>query len=497
MSSSIESKAREWFDAGCEALDSHPADLTAAVTAFTRSIFLCPHVGSTWYMRGEAYFRMCDFRTALVNFRRAQVLDPSSVDIRQRLSQLHFVLGRLSLESNDIPSAVRSFTCALDLQPTNTDYWIFRIKAWIRGKSYGRALAELNEFITSPSSEDYFQTKQQQQQNQAGNQTGRTHRNKTHRSKASESYIDSKDVPNDRNNLLDPDYDDGSGEPHPEDSFLSEEHVPVDFSASSQAPSLLTARGRSSALTLFRTVQALILRAKLHVLLARSDLALRDAGWALHLAPGNSEVTALLENLSQKAEFLYGAAVAHVLAGEKELAIEELTKALELNPHQVKFYSMRSGLLRDAKRYDDALKDIKTAISISDSLRLARRMRRQQEQEHAHAHNSDSMPTESDHRQRDGSMESKTSISSNPTVSTSPTFVTGLDEEYEEKDEEQKELEKSLALTFNGLGVEYFQSDAQNSTKESNSKQSILSAISFCPFVFSSLLSGVVTSLIR
>lgn len=430
MADAIDAKAHEWFTAGCASLDSHPADLLSAISSFTRAIFLCPDAGVLWYHRGESYFRLCDFHAAMVNFRRAHALD-SAPNIRIRLSQLHFILGRLALDSGDIPSAVRSFTAALDLQPDNTDFWIFRIKAWIRGKSYGKALAELNEFITHPAAAEYLQngannpaalTAAQREENRVRRERRRHQRDQERAKHAAEDGIDTSHID-------EPQSDDDAGDDEPAQA----DSAPLDLD-SSPAPALLTARGRATALSLWRTVQALILRAKLHVLLSRSDLALRDAGWAIHLAPSNPEVVALLETLSQKAEFLYGTAVAHVLAGEKDAAIVELSKALELNPHQVKFYSMRSRLLRDSHRYDDALKDIKMALSISESMRAARRAKREAEMAAQATENNNS------ESQNGGA-----------------TFVTAPNDEEEEKTPEQAELENSLALTFNGLGVQYFQ----------------------------------------
>ena len=85
-----------------------------------------------------------------------------------------------------------------------------------------------------------------------------------------------------------------------------------------------------------------------------------------------------LETLAQKAEFLYGAAVAHLLAGQPHEAIGELTRALELNPNQIKFYSLRAGLLRKQAEYDEALKDLKMALNIHHSVKNARRVKQQQ-----------------------------------------------------------------------------------------------------------------------
>lgn len=487
---SIESKARDWFDQGVSALTSHPCDLVGAISCFSRSVFLVPSAAGFQH-RGEAFLRACDFRSALLNLRRAHAMSPESEPIRARLAQLHFIGGRLHLDAGGVSEAVRSFGEALALQPRNTDFWIFRIKAWIRGKSYGQALGELNRFIAHPTSEVYFvhpttTTTQMPQTNSggpvdSGSNVAHSGPHAAHRPHPS-SFTDA-----DGDGDFDYDAEDGGGG-QGDGEFVADEG-PLDLDSSSAVPAVLTDRGRATRLSLARTVQALILRAKLHVLLDRSDLALRDAGWAHRLAPGHAEVKALLESLAQKADFLYGSAMAHLLAGHAQHAITDLTRALELSPSQTKYYALRAQLLRQDQKYDDALRDLKQALSIAQTTRRAKRAKQRAEAKAAAAAaagldaNSQSTAAEEQH-----------------------TFVTAAseededdDEEDDEKDEQQIELEKSLALTFNGLGVQYYQSGtsrapARTRTRTRQSRHAVAHTFALLPPLLSSPRIGTVTS---
>jgi tetratricopeptide (TPR) repeat protein len=439
MTDQIEDAAARFFDQGVSRMNAVPPDLPSAVIFFSRALFLCPNSPALHAHHGESLLRLCDFSAALLAFRKAHILSPNDESIRIRLSQLHYISGRLLFENGESECAASSFTMALELNPKYLDAWLLRIKSWIRGKFYGRALHELNTFIhQSDNDREIEQQKteelllQIQQQENIQQQT--TKKEEEHkRTTDSETGI----LPSESHDESSPD-----------------RALPSNLDSASSEPALLrsatnaaTARANASELSLWRTVQALILRAKLHILLERSDLALRDAGWAQSLDPRNKEVHALLTALAHKAEALYGNATAHVLAGEPAAALTALTRALELNPNDIKCYSMRASLLRADKKFDEALRDLKQALQITVAMRHARL----QAQETS-LHN-----TSLDKSQQSHPQDPQEQLAGGRTFLSEVTLTEDIGVIDEEKDSQQIELEKSLALTFNGLGVEYFE----------------------------------------
>jgi len=438
----IDQAAERLFSQGVARMNALPADLTGAVSCFTRALYLVPSAAPLHAHRGEALLRLCDLSAAVLSFRRAHALDPSDQSIRVRLAQLHYMQGRLHLDSGETEHAAAEFSEALALHPRYSDCWLLRIKAWIRGRSYGRALHELNTFITHEDSEGYFA--EQEQRAHHSEQTGveplKQQESKEEGGGDEQAYAPVREPLPDQ--ALPANLDTAAAEP----ALLRARSIQaVDGAAAAgaePAASMAVAVPSASAvsdLSLWRTVQALILRAKLHVLLERSDLALRDAGWAHALSPSNAEVAELLQTLAQKAESLYGTATAHVLAGQPDQAIGALTRALELNPNDVRCYSMRAALLRAQKRYDEALKDLKGALQITVQQRRIRNLQR-------------------------GAQAGAASDDPESKLAGGQTFLSevalGADEAGaadEEKDEQQLALEKSLALTFNGLGVQYYE----------------------------------------
>lgn len=52
------------------------------------------------------------------------------------------------------------------------------------------------------------------------------------------------------------------------------------------------------------------------------------------------------------------------IAGRLDLALGDLTKAIEIDPDQFRFYFGRGSLLRDAGRYQEAIDDFSRAITL-------------------------------------------------------------------------------------------------------------------------------------
>jgi hypothetical protein len=108
---------------------------------------------------------------------------------------------------------------------------------------------------------------------------------------------------------------------------------------------------------------------------------------------------------------------------------------------------MRANILRSRHRFDDALHDLKLGLNIAVGARQARQLNRMA----AAAKESESGSNLS------GASQQQSFLTQDPEA---------LLDEGEDKDAQQLELEKSLAMTFNGLGVQYFQSVRSDGEEE-------------------------------
>jgi tetratricopeptide (TPR) repeat protein len=463
----IEHAAERLFTQGVARMNALPPDLPGAVSCFSRALFLAPTAAPLHAHRGEALLRLCDLSAALLSFRRAHTLAPTDGAIRARLAQLHYMQGRLHLDAGETEHAAAEFSEALVLQPRYSDCWLLRIKAWIRVRSYGRALHELNAFITHEDSEGYFREQEQKTQRSSLEKRNETHGQDSkeeeqhhHGGEEDDRFEPTRPVrPQSPDRALPANLDDATAAEPP---LLRARSVQAAASTASNATAVAAVSSSDgvSELSVWRTVQALLLRAKLHVLLERSDLALRDAGWAHALDPSNVDVAALLQTLAQKAESLYGTATAHVLAGQHEQAIGALTRALELNPNDVRCYSMRAALLRARNRFDESLKDLKDALQITVALRQARNQMQKRNEAAAAAASGVSAAPAAESDDHEAKLAGGQTFLSEVALGGSGVddgAVAAATAEDDEKDEQQLALEKSLALTFNGLGVSYYE----------------------------------------
>ena len=172
------------------------------------------------------------------------------------------------LNEERLDEAGLAFAEAKALDPNNPDFWIFRIKSYIKAKNYAKAMEEINEIIS-------------------------------HSVGSTGGVVESR----------------GDGEQEDGDTVLTKV-----FSGEDQ-------NGPS--------VDAIMLRAKLHMLLQRPDLAQRDVGWAYSLQPLNVEVRELLDRLAQRSKQLYGNATANLLAGKHDAAAKACEKYLATEPLDV------------------------------------------------------------------------------------------------------------------------------------------------------------------
>lgn len=76
--------------------------------------------------RAEAYLRLCDFQSAILNYKKACLLDPSNEDYYNRLSFLYFFQGQSLFDQRLYPEALEAFSRAAEMRPDNIGYHIRR-----------------------------------------------------------------------------------------------------------------------------------------------------------------------------------------------------------------------------------------------------------------------------------------------------------------------------------------------------------------------------------
>lgn len=76
--------------------------------------------------RAEAYIQLCDFKSAILNYKRACLLEPDNEEYYHRLSFLYYFMGQTLFDQRLYPEALECFSSAAEMNPDNVGYHIRR-----------------------------------------------------------------------------------------------------------------------------------------------------------------------------------------------------------------------------------------------------------------------------------------------------------------------------------------------------------------------------------
>ena len=76
--------------------------------------------------RAEAYIKLCDFQSAILNYKKACLLEPANEQFYNRLSFLYYFHGQSLFDQRLYPEALEAFSRAAEMQPENVGYHIRR-----------------------------------------------------------------------------------------------------------------------------------------------------------------------------------------------------------------------------------------------------------------------------------------------------------------------------------------------------------------------------------
>uniref|UniRef100_A0A7S1EIL2 Uncharacterized protein n=2 Tax=Hemiselmis andersenii TaxID=464988 RepID=A0A7S1EIL2_HEMAN len=139
--------ARKHYYKGVELLKPGPEqDLEAAISEFSKAIFLVDDQPEYFAKRGHAYMLLKDYKTAVSNFRRSLKL-LHTAELGRRTSNLLDAEGLARLRHQELPDAIFLFSAALDLDPSNIYCYVHRALAQIGQSKLDEALKGLNIYL--------------------------------------------------------------------------------------------------------------------------------------------------------------------------------------------------------------------------------------------------------------------------------------------------------------------------------------------------------------
>ena len=93
-----------------------------AISCFNKAISLKPEVVKNYISRGESYLQICDFQSAILNYKKACILDPDNDQTYSRLAFLYFLQGQCLFDEKLYGEALESFSRAAEMKPEVIGY---------------------------------------------------------------------------------------------------------------------------------------------------------------------------------------------------------------------------------------------------------------------------------------------------------------------------------------------------------------------------------------
>ena len=97
-------------------------DCNQAMSSFNKAIALKPDIIKYYIARGECYLQLCDFQSAILNFKKACILDPDDEETFSRLAFLYFLQGQCLFDEKLYGEALESFSRAAEMKPEVIGY---------------------------------------------------------------------------------------------------------------------------------------------------------------------------------------------------------------------------------------------------------------------------------------------------------------------------------------------------------------------------------------
>ncbi|KAK3088668.1 hypothetical protein FSP39_022127 [Pinctada imbricata] len=142
MQEIIDKKAQEHMDKAMEF--KAKGDLEKAISKVNKALAL--RTDPIYFReRAEIFIEMCDFSSAILNYKKACLLEPENAEYYNRLGFLYFFHGQTLFDQRLYPEALESFTRAAEMNPENTGFHIRSMTCLAALQRHGECLALVNK----------------------------------------------------------------------------------------------------------------------------------------------------------------------------------------------------------------------------------------------------------------------------------------------------------------------------------------------------------------
>ena len=139
----VTERAYEHYQKALENKESQ--DVLAVITCLNKAINLKTDDPMFYVERAEAYIELCDFQSAILNYKKACLLEPMNQAFFSRLAFVYYFHGQTLFDQRLYPEALESFSRASEMVPDNVGYHIRSITCLAALQRHGECLALVNK----------------------------------------------------------------------------------------------------------------------------------------------------------------------------------------------------------------------------------------------------------------------------------------------------------------------------------------------------------------
>lgn len=122
-----------------------------ALMHFSKCVQLHPQEAVYYVRRGEVLLALCDFPSAILNYKRACILQPANRDLFHRLAFLYLLHGQALFDQKLYPEALEHFSRAAEMQPDRVAYQTRSLACLAALQRHGECLALVNKRLEADS----------------------------------------------------------------------------------------------------------------------------------------------------------------------------------------------------------------------------------------------------------------------------------------------------------------------------------------------------------
>ncbi|GFN88430.1 tetratricopeptide repeat protein 16, partial [Plakobranchus ocellatus] len=139
----VTKRAYEHYESAMERKNDN--DLLGIITYLNKAINLKTDDPIFYVERAEAYIQLCDFQSAILNYKKACLLESRNQAYYSRLAFLYYFQGQTLFDQRLYPEALEAFSRASEMVPDNIGYHIRSITCLAALQRHGECLALVNK----------------------------------------------------------------------------------------------------------------------------------------------------------------------------------------------------------------------------------------------------------------------------------------------------------------------------------------------------------------